>query len=120
VVSIALPPVVASGTSAGDVFVVARDNPRGYWATDPQTSLLVTHDHGATFTSLHGDPSAPLPSVRVNAVAYDPNDANMQTLYVGNRLGVYATHDGGTHWIRFGTGMPNVRVTSMFVSRSAE
>ncbi len=49
-----------------------------------------------------------LPDIPVNALAWDPSDAN--TVYAGTDVGVYASTDGGLNWVPYSTGMPNVAV----------
>jgi photosystem II stability/assembly factor-like uncharacterized protein len=50
----------------------------------------------------------------VNAVVVDPQTST--TLYAATHLGVYRSVDAGATWARFGTGMPLVEVTDLYVS----
>lgn len=67
---------------------------------------------GQTWTTIDGNG---LPAgVPVNTLENDPN--NRTTLYAGTHLGVYRSTDGGTSWVRFGSNMPLVNVTDIYVS----
>ena len=52
--------------------------------------------------------------VPVNAVVVDPQTST--TLYAATHLGVYRSTDAGATWARFGTGMPLVEVTDLYIS----
>jgi hypothetical protein len=124
--AMAFPPTVPAGTNPGDFLVAASgaytlNNGSAVppTASDPRTigHLFATHDRGATWQPISGDGSgAMLPNVPVHAIAFDPSDSTNQTLLVGNDLGVYRTTNGGQTWERFGSGLPMVRVTGLFVS----
>jgi len=47
-------------------------------------------------------------------VVVDPAASN--TLYAGTHLGVYTSTNGGNSWTRYGTGMPLVNVTDLYVA----
>lgn len=70
-------------------------------------------DRGATWIAI--DTAANFPrGVPVNVVAGDPGDG--KTLYAGTHLGLYKSSDGGKNWTRFGSGLPLVSVTDVYVS----
>ena len=77
-----------------------------------KTHLWKSTNFGASWSSLEGTgfPTG----IPVNTIANDPGDVN--TLYAGTHLGVYRSTDGGANWTRFGTGMPLVNVTDLYVS----
>ncbi len=78
-----------------------------------------TLDGGFTWTPLKGNGTGfDLPNLPVNVLRYDPGDRTNQTLYAGTDLGLYRTTDGGQTWHRFGHGLPLVKVTDLFVSRT--
>jgi hypothetical protein len=52
--------------------------------------------------------------VPVNSIQPDPG--NGQYLYAGTHLGVYRSTDGGATWARFGSGLPLVNVTDLYLS----
>src|SRR5262249_42968278 len=64
------------------------------------------------FGGAWSDISAGLLDSPANSVAVSPDGA---TVFVGTDVGVYSTSDGGATWARFGTGMPNVKVTDLEV-----
>ncbi len=53
-----------------------------------------------------------MPAVPIYSIAVD--DATNR-VFVGTNTGVYDTTNGGTTWAPFGTGMPNVQVTSLAI-----
>ena len=80
------------------------------------THLWKTTDSGVTWTAIDGNG---LPTgVPVNLITSDPGDAN--TLYAGTHLGVYRSPDAGATWVRFGTGLPLVNVTDLYVSENSQ
>jgi len=54
------------------------------------------------------------PSVPVNVVKVDPNDAS--TIYVGTEIGLYRSQNGGTSFTRYGNNLPLVSVTDIAVA----
>ncbi len=54
--------------------------------------------------------------VPVNALVVDPT--NSQHLFAGTDIGVYASTDGGTNWVPFGTGLPRVAVFDIAIQNS--
>lgn len=69
-------------------------------------------DAGASWSTIDGNgmpAGAP-----INTIKADPGSPN--TLYAGTHFGVYRSVDAGTTWARFGTGMPLVNVTDLYVS----
>lgn len=65
-----------------------------------------------TFTNV----STGLPDVPVSKVVVDPGDATGDTVYAATWLGVYRTTNGGTSWSRFGAGLPQGRVTDLYIA----
>jgi len=73
-------------------------------------------DGGATWAAADGSAgSNPLPDGRVNRVAIDPRDVTKQTLLAASDLGVFRSTDGGTNWSPYGNGLPNVRVSDIYM-----
>jgi len=56
-----------------------------------------------------------LPDLPVTKLILDPRDATRNTLYAATHVGVYRTTDGGNAWLPYGTGLPNVRVSDMYM-----
>lgn len=59
--------------------------------------------------------SAPLPDVPINAVSFDPYDANR--IYVGSDIGAFMSTNGGATWSNMNTlGLPNVHVNALEIN----
>jgi subtilisin-like proprotein convertase family protein len=71
-------------------------------------------DFGASWTQIDSGASGFPAGIPVNAVQVDP--ATPTTLYAATMLGVYRSTDSGSSWSRFGSGMPLVNVTKLYVS----
>jgi hypothetical protein len=79
--------------------------------------LWKSTDFGAHWASIDGN-GLPV-GVPVNVIKSDPKPANGQAgkvLYAGTQMGVYRSMDGGATWARFGSGMPLVSVTDLYIS----
>jgi photosystem II stability/assembly factor-like uncharacterized protein len=75
-----------------------------------QPFALVTRDLGRSWTSISGDLPARGP---VQVVREDP--ASRSLLFAGTEFGLYASFDGGAHWIVMGDGLPTVAVDDILV-----
>lgn len=69
---------------------------------------------GASFTSIDGSRSGFPFGVPVNVVKVDPRSSS--TVYAGTHLGLYVSTDSGATWSRFGTRLPLVSVTDIYMS----
>jgi photosystem II stability/assembly factor-like uncharacterized protein len=63
-------------------------------------------DGGNTWSPLPGSGAGRLPDVPAQSLAVDP--AHSDHLYVATDLGVFASLDGGQHWLVENTGFANV------------
>ncbi|PYY16640.1 MAG: hypothetical protein DMG60_14425, partial [Acidobacteria bacterium] len=73
-------------------------------------------DGGASWSAADGSGGGnPLPDGRVNRVVIDPRDATKQTLFAASDLGVFKSTDGGANWSPYGNGLPNVRVSDIYM-----
>lgn len=119
------PNTVSTGKAPGDELVIASN--AVYLADgltpvpDDTGHLFKTDDRGQTWTAISGagGPS-PLPNVPAFVVKFDPADPTSQTMYVGTLIGVYVTTDGGATWARYGSGLPFVQVTDIYIARNSE
>ena len=124
VASMDFPNAVTTGKAPGDEFVIASDNVHvsdGTLVPNSMGRIWKTADRGQTWTSISGEAGpSPLPNMPVFVVKFDPADATSQTLYAGTLIGVYVTTDGGATWARYGSGLPFVQVTDLYVARNSE
>jgi hypothetical protein len=67
---------------------------------------------GASWTAIDGDDFPA--GIPVDVVKNDPSNPNV--LYAGTHLGAYRSTDRGATWTRFGSGMPLVQVTDLYLS----
>jgi len=75
--------------------------------------LWRSDNSGQTWTPIDVAPNFPQ-GIPINVVVGDPGDA--ETIYAGTHLGLYKSTDSGTHWTRFGFGLPLVSVTDIYVT----
>ncbi|HXA09108.1 MAG TPA: hypothetical protein VNW28_03950 [Chthoniobacterales bacterium] len=93
-------------------YVVTNAYRRG----DDRPFILRTADLGQTWQSVIGQ--GLLPNDPVEVVREDPVNSNL--LYAGTHFGLFASFDGGGHWLRVGD-LPNVRVDDLQIHpRSAD
>ena len=79
-----------------------------YRSGDDRPFILRTADMGQTWQSVVGQGLPPNDPVEV--VREDP--VNSKLLYAGTHFGLFASVDGGGHWVRIGD-LPNVRVDDL-------
>jgi photosystem II stability/assembly factor-like uncharacterized protein len=100
--------VFASPREVNTVFVALNNWQRG----DYKPYLVKSTDRGRTWTSVAGD----LPDRHdVWAVAQD--HVNGDLLFAGTEFGVFATVDGGQHWVKLTGGMPSTQVRDLAIQR---
>ncbi len=92
---------IAPSVTSPDVAYVAVS---AYRSGDDRPLLWRTADGGRSWRSVAGDLPADGP---IEVVAEDR--FNPDLLYVGTMFGLFASGDGGSHWVRFG-GLPTVAV----------
>jgi hypothetical protein len=82
----------------------------GHRSDDLKPYLFVTHDYGATWTSIVSN----LPLFgNIQVVREDPRSKDL--LYVGTEFGLYISLDGGKEWQRFMNNLPTARVDDILV-----
>jgi photosystem II stability/assembly factor-like uncharacterized protein len=82
-----------------------------------KTHLWKSTNGGTSWTAIDSAASGFPNGVPVNSIQPDPTDG--QYLYAGTHLGVYRSTNGGTTWARFGTGLPLVNVTDLYIAPDA-
>jgi photosystem II stability/assembly factor-like uncharacterized protein len=99
--------VQPSARDVNTVFATFNDWNRGNF----KPYVYKSTDRGHTWTSITGD----LPA-RSGAwsIVQDPVNANL--LFVGIEFGLYATVDGGQHWVKM-AGVPNVQVRDVAIQK---
>ena len=68
-----------------------------------------TTDLGKSWFSI----SDALPDISANSIVIHPDNEN--TLFVGTDIGVFATYNGGTSWVPFGTKFPSTAILDMAI-----
>lgn len=77
-----------------------------------QERLWMSADSGVNWTAISRTGQANgLPDLPLLSFEPDPRQANV--LWAGSFIGLYRSGDGGQSWERFGTGLPNVPVSSI-------
>jgi photosystem II stability/assembly factor-like uncharacterized protein len=99
--------VQPSSRDVNTVFATFNDWNRGNF----KPYVMKSADRGRTWTSITGD----LP-VRSGAWAIVQDTVNPNLLFVGMEFGVYATVDGGVHWMKM-SGVPNVQVRDVAIQK---
>ncbi len=94
-----------SRTDAGTAYLAVD----GHRFDDMKPYLYITHDYGATWSSVVGD----LTSGPVNVIREDPK--NKDLLYVGTDFGLFISLDGGHQWKPFMSGLPMLRIDDILV-----
>jgi len=74
-------------------------------------------DSGVTWTRIDGTGSTGLPDVPVETLLVDPDDSTR--LHVGSDLGVFASLDGGSTWVRDDNPFANAITTTLDIDRHA-
>jgi photosystem II stability/assembly factor-like uncharacterized protein len=77
--------------------------------------VIKSTDGGNTWAHANGLPGNTLPPVPINKLIVSPRDPASTTLYAATWLGVYETTDGGANWHLFGSGLPMVNVSDLYM-----
>lgn len=79
-------------------------------SNDLKPYVLVSKDKGRTWTSITND----LPENEVvHTIAQDPIKENL--LFTGTEMGFYFSVDGGNHWVKLGSGLPDIAVRDIAI-----
>ena len=74
--------------------------------------LLKSNDKGKTWVSIVND----LPEDQViHSIQQDPVNKNL--LFVGTEFGIYFTLNGGNHWMKLGSGLPDIPVRDIKIQQ---
>jgi photosystem II stability/assembly factor-like uncharacterized protein len=96
-----------SSRDANTVFATLNDWNRGNF----KPYVMKSGDRGRTWTSITGDLPERSGAWSIVQDAVDPN-----LLFLGIEFGLYATADGGQHWVKM-TGVPNVQVRDVTIQK---
>ncbi len=100
--------VEASLHDPNTVFAVLNNFKRG----DFRPHVLKSTDRGVTWTSIAGDLPENGPTFTIAQDHVEPD-----LLFVGTEFGAYATVDGGTEWLKLGSGMPTIAIRDIEIQR---
>jgi photosystem II stability/assembly factor-like uncharacterized protein len=92
--------------ASNDLLYVCSESPL---AGSPRVARSA--DVGLTWTNATGN----LPDVPVTKLAVDPLDPSGNRVYAATFLGVYRTTNGGASWQLLGRGLPQMRVTDLYL-----
>lgn len=92
---------------------VKYNDPTKVWITTTSTTspVLLSTNAGATFTNI----SAGLPAIAGRSIVVD--DFTSEGIYVGMNIGVYYRNIANPTWLLFGTGLPQVAVNEVELSK---
>lgn len=91
----------------GEIYV-STENPN-----PAQAHLVKSTDGGATWTRI--DQGNGLPPVPISKLLVSTRDATRRTIYAGTWLGVFESTDAGATWHLFGSGLPLVMVSDLYM-----
>lgn len=77
--------------------------------------VIKSTDGGNTWAHANGTGTNILPAVPINKLIVSTRDPSGQTVYAATWIGVYETTDGGTNWRLFGSGLPTVNVSDLYM-----
>jgi photosystem II stability/assembly factor-like uncharacterized protein len=77
--------------------------------------VIKSTDGGNTWAHSSGAGATALPPVPINKLLVSPRDPSSNTLYAATWIGVYQTTDGGATWQLFGSGLPMVNVSDLYM-----
>jgi photosystem II stability/assembly factor-like uncharacterized protein len=111
--------VLAPGWPGFNASLAYADNQTMYVGNEAAvgTTLRVIKsvDGGNTWTHRNGTGANVLPSVPINKLLVSTRDASGNTVYAATWIGVYETTDGGANWHLFGSGLPVVNVSDLYM-----
>jgi photosystem II stability/assembly factor-like uncharacterized protein len=110
---------LAPGWPGFNASLAYADNQKMYVSNEAAvgTTLRVikSTDGGNTWAHVNGTGTNVLPAVPINKLLVSPRDPSGNTVYAATWIGVYETKDGGANWKLFGTGLPTVNVSDLYM-----
>jgi photosystem II stability/assembly factor-like uncharacterized protein len=100
--------IVASNHDRATVYAAFNNHKRG----DFKPYVLKSADLGRTWTSIASD----LPE-RGSVYALAEDHVRKDLLFAGTEFGLFATLDGGKHWIRLSAGLPTIAVRDLALQK---
>ena len=77
--------------------------------------VIKSTDGGNNWAAANGTGTNVLPAVPVNKLLVSSRDPSGRTVYAATWIGVYETTDGGANWRLFGSGLPTVNVSDLYM-----
>jgi hypothetical protein len=77
--------------------------------------VIKSTDGGNAWAPANGTGTNVLPAVPVNKLLVSSRDPSGGTVYAATWIGVYETTDGGANWHLFGSGLPTVNVSDLYM-----
>ena len=102
--------------ASNNTMYISNEAPVGQTTpTNPPLRVIKSTDGGNTWSAATGTVPNRLPNVPINKVIVSPRDPSGNTVYAATWIGVYETTDGGANWRLFGSGLPMVNVTDLYM-----
>jgi len=77
--------------------------------------VIKSTDGGNGWALANGTGTNVLPAVPINKLLVSSRDPSGRTVYAATWIGVYETTDGGANWHLFGSGLPTVNVSDLYM-----
>ena len=102
--------------ASNNTMYISNEAPVGQTTpTNPPLRVIKSTDGGNSWAAASGSVANRLPNVPINKLIVSPRDPSGNTVYAATWIGVYETTDGGANWRLFGSGLPMVNVTDLYM-----
>ena len=112
-------PVIVPGWPGFNATLAYADNQTMYIGNEAPVGttqrVIKSTDGGNTWAHANGTGANALPPVPINKLLVSPRDPAGTTVYAATWIGVYETTDGGASWRLFGSGLPMVNVSDLYM-----